>query len=125
VFTSFKLKAQTLLYSDFSSYQLAKHSVDGDTEAFHYLKQTDLSIMTNFIEGRLGSRVSDSSALEFVTYLPSKQPLYIVSNLQKRKQKKAPLNFFKNFLKLKSISSDSIKVEFVFGASLGRSVHLQ
>ena len=35
--------------------------------------------MTNHIENRLGSRISDSSALEFVTYIPSKQPMYIVS----------------------------------------------
>ena len=34
--------------------------------------------MTNFIENRLGSRISDSAALEFVTYVPSKQPMFIL-----------------------------------------------
>lgn len=33
--------------------------------------------MTNHIENRLGSRISDSSALEFVVYVPPKEPLYI------------------------------------------------
>lgn len=36
--------------------------------------------MTNHIENRLGSRISDSSALEFVVYVPTKEPLYIKSS---------------------------------------------
>lgn len=81
-YINFSIKAQTLLYSDFGSYSLSQFK--SDKESFYYLKQTDLSIMTNYIESRLGSRVSDSSALEFVTYVPSKQPLYIASNTQNR-----------------------------------------
>lgn len=60
---------------------MSKSQGAGD-KAYH-IKPTDLSIMTNFIENRLGARVSDSSAFEFVSYIASKQPLYILSdNLQ-------------------------------------------
>ena len=77
VYTNFSIKSQTLLYSDFDTYSVASKEVDGKKE--YHLKTSDLSIMTNHIENRLGSRISDSSALEFVTYIPSKQPMYIVS----------------------------------------------
>lgn len=86
LYTTFKLKAQTLLYSDFDSYQITQYTQPSEGGSqFYYLKTSDLSIMTNFMEGRLGARVSDSAALEFVTYLSSKQPLYIVSNVNNRK----------------------------------------
>ncbi len=52
---------------------------DKPDENFFYLKPNDLSIMTNHIENRLGSRISDSSALEFVLYVPPKEPLFIKS----------------------------------------------
>ncbi len=52
---------------------------DKPHENFYYLKPNDLSIMTNHIESRLGSRISDSSALEFVLYVPPKEPLFIRS----------------------------------------------
>lgn len=79
-FVNFSIKAQILLYSDFGSYPVSHFK--SENESFYYLKQTDLSIMTNFIESRLGSKISDSSALQFVTYLPNKQSLYIAKNLQ-------------------------------------------
>lgn len=75
-YTNFSIKSQVLLYSDFDSYKINAEKESGT----FYLKPTDLSIMTNFIENRLGSRISDSSALEFVTYVPSKQPMYILDN---------------------------------------------
>ena len=73
-----------LLYSEFDSYKfILNHKTDKET--FYYIKQTDVPIMTNNIESRLGSRISDSSALEFVTYVSSKQPLFVISDPQKRK----------------------------------------
>ena len=48
-----------------------------NNEPFFYIKPSDLSIMTNHIKNRLGSRISDSSALEFVLYAPPKSPLFI------------------------------------------------
>ena len=41
--------------------------------------------MTNVVESRLGARVSDSSALEFVAYVPAKQPLYVLDDDHERK----------------------------------------
>jgi len=50
------------------------------------LKSTDLAVMSNHVENRLGSRISDSSALEFVTYVHSKQlPLFIKANSEVKK----------------------------------------
>ncbi len=66
--------------SYFDSYKINAEKESGTAVREFYLKPTDLSIMTNFIENRLGSRISDSSALEFVTYVPSKQPMYILDN---------------------------------------------
>jgi hypothetical protein len=116
-FAHFKLKAQTLLYSDFDSYQFQKLKSSQNDEKdswFYYLNLNDLSIMTNHIESRLGSRVADSSALEFVTYVPSKQPLYIVSNLDNRmnftlflKDIKVCLIFQKNLFLFKASESKS------------------
>lgn len=83
-FVNVSIKAQTLLYSDFASYQISQFK--SDNESFYYIKPSDLSIMTNFIESRLGSKISDSSALEFITYLPNKEPLYIAKNLQNSKK---------------------------------------
>ncbi|CAF0806895.1 unnamed protein product [Brachionus calyciflorus] len=86
-FVNFSIKAQTLLYSDFGSYSLSSYKSDNDP--FFYLKQTDLSIMTNYIESRLGSRISDSSAFEFVTYISAKQPLYVATNSQNPQETKS------------------------------------
>ncbi len=73
------MKIQTLLYTEFDTYPT---TLENDKEnEYYYLKQTDLAVMSNHIENRLGSRISDSSALEFVTYVHSKQlPLYIKAN---------------------------------------------
>ncbi|RNA16532.1 GPI transamidase component PIG-S-like [Brachionus plicatilis] len=86
-FIKISIKAQTLLYSDFGSYTLSYSKLEN--ESFYYLRQSDLSIMTNFIESRLGAKISDSSALEFVTYLPNKEPLYIAKNLQNVKDSRS------------------------------------
>ena len=82
-YTKFSIKAQVLLFSEFESYQsiLAKKN---DHESFYYIRSNDIPIMTNYIESRLGSRISDSSAIEFVTYIPSKEPLFILSEEQSR-----------------------------------------
>ena len=40
--------------------------------------------MTNHIGTRLGSRISDSSALEFIVYVPTKSPMYIISDPKNR-----------------------------------------
>ena len=79
-YTNFTIKSQVLLYSDFDSYKINTEKEMNLNERGFYLKPSDLSIMTNFIENRLGSRISDSSALEFVTYVPSKQPMFILDN---------------------------------------------
>ena len=69
------------MYSDFDSYKVISEKEGGeDGKRAFFLKTSDLSIMTNFVENRLGSRISDSSAIEFVTYVPSKQPMYILDN---------------------------------------------
>ena len=39
--------------------------------------------MTNFIESRLGSQIQKSSTINFVTYIPTKQPLLIHNVEQK------------------------------------------
>lgn len=73
-YVNFTIKAQTLLYSDLNSYKFQQK------EKIFYVRSSDLSIITNHLENRLGSRISDSSAFEFVTYVPSKQPLVISSD---------------------------------------------
>ena len=78
-YTNFSIKSQVLLYSDFDTFKITSDKLADNTRAF-FLKSSDLSIMTNYIENRLGSRISDSSALEFITYVPSKQPMYIKDN---------------------------------------------
>lgn len=78
-YTNFSIKAQTLLYSDFDEYPVSASRDVATDQIYFYLKPTDLSIMTNHFENRLGSRISDSSALEFVVYVPSKGPLFIKS----------------------------------------------
>lgn len=78
-YTNFSIKVQTLLYSDFDSYPMPMTRDNANNEAYYYLKPTDLSIMTNHFENRLGSRISDSSALEFVVYVPPKGPLFFKS----------------------------------------------
>lgn len=83
-YTNFTIKSQVLLYSDFDSYKVNPEKESDTNIRGFYLKPSDLSIMTNFIENRLGSRISDSSALEFVTYVPSKQPMYILDNENQR-----------------------------------------
>lgn len=78
-YTRFTLTTQVLLYSEFSSYTNKKQS--------SLLSESDVPVMTNNIESRLGSRISDNSAIEFVTYVPSsKQPLYIMSKENESKQ---------------------------------------
>ena len=78
-FSNYSIKAQTLLFSDFDSYSVSIES--SETTEYYYLKQTDLAVMTNHIENRLGSRISDSLGLEFVTYVHPKQlPLFIKTN---------------------------------------------
>ncbi len=65
-----------------------------DHDSFYYIKTTDVPIMTINIESRLGSRISDSSAIEFVTYIPSKQPLYILVDPQNSKLVNLLLSIF-------------------------------
>jgi len=79
-YANFSLKAQTLLYSEFDSHPVAVTRSSSADEVFFYLKPSDLSIMTNHIGTRLGSRISDSSALEFIVYVPTKSPMYIISD---------------------------------------------
>lgn len=76
-FTNFTIKAQTLLYSDFDKHSFSVTRDENTNEPYFFIRQRDLSFMTNHIENRLGSRISDSSALEFVVYVPPKEPLYI------------------------------------------------
>lgn len=78
-YTSFKVEAQTLLYNDLHNYP-GQSLKTADNKQIFYLKPTDLSILTNQIESRIGTRISDSSALDFVLYVPYKQPLYILTN---------------------------------------------
>jgi phosphatidylinositol glycan class S len=91
VYTNFSLKSQILLYSDFDSYRIPSkvddHSQESNSKRVFYLKPADLSQMTNAIESRLGSRISDASSLQFVTYIPSKQPMYIIDETQTAGQK--------------------------------------
>ncbi len=77
-YTNFSIKSQVLLYSEFDTYQSILKNKN-DQESFYYIRSNDIPIMTNYIESRLGSRISDSSAIEFVTYIPSKEPLFILS----------------------------------------------
>ena len=83
-YSNYSIKSQTLLYSDFDSYST---SIENDNNVEYYsIKQADLAVMTNHIENRLGSRISDSSALEFVTYAHSKQlPLFIKTESRLKK----------------------------------------
>lgn len=83
-YSNYSIKSQTLLYSDFDSYST---SIENDNNVEYYsIKQADLAVMTNHIENRLGSRISDSSALEFVTYAHSKQlPLFIKTDSRLKK----------------------------------------
>lgn len=81
-YVNFSIKAQTLLYSDFNAYNSKLQAMSrsgGAGDKAYFIKSSDLSIMTNSIENRLGARVSDSAAFEFVTYVAAKQPLYILS----------------------------------------------
>ena len=94
-YANFSLKAQTLLYSEFDSHPVAVTRSSSADEVFFYLKPSDLSIMTNHIGTRLGSRISDSSALEFIVYVPTKSPMYIISDPKNRNC----LHFYLNFLK--------------------------
>lgn len=88
-YTQFTVKSQTLLYSDFDSYKPSvKKSKDNAVE-YYYLKQSDLSIMTNHMENRLGSRITNSTLLNFVVYLPSSQPMFIVGDEQNAEQTKS------------------------------------
>lgn len=79
MYSNYSIKAQKLLYSDFDTHPA---SIQNDKDFEYYaIKQIDLSLMTNHIENRLGSRISDSLALEFVTYAHAKQlPLFIKSS---------------------------------------------
>lgn len=79
-YLKFSIKAQILLYSDFNSYKFQQSTSNQSNEKSFFIRQSDLSIMTNHIENRLGSRISDASAFEFVTYVPSRQPLFVASN---------------------------------------------
>jgi hypothetical protein len=40
--------------------------------------------MTNFIESRLGSQIQQSSTINFVTYIPLKQPLRIQQSIDQK-----------------------------------------
>jgi GPI-anchor transamidase subunit S len=71
-YSNYSLKSQVLLYSDFDSHPVSS------LKDYYFIKSTDLNVMTNSLEKRLGSRISDGSAFEFVIYIPTKQPLFIL-----------------------------------------------
>lgn len=91
-YTNISIKSQNLFYSDFDQYSVAYKKTSGEsTSGYYYLNPSDLSIMTNYIESRLGSQIQQSSTINFVTYVPPKQPLRIVNSDQS-------LNEFNSFL---------------------------
>jgi hypothetical protein len=69
------IKTQELYYSDLEGHHsLIKLSND---KTQYFLSPKDLSQVTNIIESRVGSHQADASTINFITYLPTNQPLYI------------------------------------------------
>jgi hypothetical protein len=72
-YVDFTIKSQQLYYSEFDSYKF-KSMLQND-KTVYTLDSSDLSQMTNMIETRIGSHGIQHSAINFVTYVPNRQPL--------------------------------------------------
>jgi hypothetical protein len=76
-YVSINTKSQQLFYSDLEKHQPLIKTSDDKTR--YFLNSNDLSVVTNIIESRVGSHQTDSSTINFISYVPAKQPLYIVN----------------------------------------------
>lgn len=126
-YLDFTLKSQELFYSDFDSYKFKSILENGKTT--YTLEPSDLSQMTNMIETRIGSQGLQNSVINFVTYIPNRQPLKLetssnsflvprwggiyVFNSQFDENKQMNI-FINQFLKLSGINLQKVKFCLMF-----------